>query len=155
MTPDTLNQLFLAAIPGFVHRAAALRVKRDGAWRPITYRELFERVRATSLGFRTIGGQPGDRVAILSENRPEWAFTDYACLALGAADVPVYPTLPAKQVAYILRDSGAKVVCVSTKAQLAKLDSMPRQEEVPALEAGSYFFRCDVHRDMNGTLVAR
>ena len=66
----------------------------------------------------------GDRVAILSENRPEWAITDYACLAARAADVPIYPTLPARQAEYILRDSGAVAVVVSTAAQLEKVRSV-------------------------------
>ena len=57
--------------------------------------------------------RPGDRVAILSENRPEWAIADYACLMCGIADVPIYPTLPAEQIAYILRDSGAVAIFVS------------------------------------------
>ena len=70
--------------------------------------------------------RPGDRVAILSENRPEWAIADYACLAARCADVPIYPTLPAKQVEYILRDSGAVAVFVSTAAQLEKVAGGPR-----------------------------
>ena len=87
----------------------------------LTHREVEERVRAVSVGLRELGIQPGDRVSILSENRPEWAIADYACLCARAADVPIYPTLPAKQVEYILRDSGAVVVFCSTATQLAKL----------------------------------
>jgi long-chain acyl-CoA synthetase len=68
-----------------------------------------------------LGIRAGDRVAILSENRPEWAISDYACLAARCADVPVYPTLPAKQIEYILRDSGAVAIFVSTRAQLEKI----------------------------------
>ena len=73
----------------------------------------------------------GDRIAILSENRPEWAITDYACLAARAADVPIYPTLPARQAEYILRDSGAVGVVVSTPAQLEKILGV--RERLPAL----------------------
>ena len=68
--------------------------------------------------------RPGDRVAILSENRPEWAIADYACLAARCTDVPIYPTLPAKQAEYILRDSGAVAVLVSTAAQLDKVQAV-------------------------------
>ena len=75
--------------------------------------------------------QPGDRVAILSENRPEWAIADYACLALGAADVAIYPNLPSDQVAYILRDCGAVAIFVSTAEQAAKI--APIRGECPAL----------------------
>jgi long-chain acyl-CoA synthetase len=64
---------------------------------------------------------PGDRVAILSENRPEWAITDFACLTIRGADVPLYPTLPARQIEFILRDSGACTVVVSSAEQLRKV----------------------------------
>ena len=84
-----------------------MRAKRGGRWTPISYRELAERVQDLSIGLQELGVRRGDRVAILSENRPEWAITDYACLAARAADVPIYPTLPTRQVEYILRDSGA------------------------------------------------
>jgi len=97
-----------------------MRAKRGGRWIPIGYRELAEQVQDFSLGLLELGVRRGDRVAILSENRPEWAITDYGCLAARAADVPIYPTLPARQAEYILRDSGAVAVVVSTAAQLEK-----------------------------------
>ena len=65
--------------------------------------------------------EKGDRVAILSENRWEWPVTDFAALAMGAVDVPLYPTLTPEQVGYMLRDSGAKVAVVSRKEQYEKL----------------------------------
>ena len=66
------------------------------------------------MGLRELGIRDGDRVAILSENRPEWAIADYACLAARCTDVPIYPTLPARQAEYILRDSGAVALLVSS-----------------------------------------
>ena len=108
-----------------------MRAKRDGRWTPIGYRELAERVQDLSLGLRELGIGRGDRVAILSENRPEWAMTDYACLAARAADVPIYPTLPARQAEYILRDSGAVALVVSTAAQLEKVRAV--RPRLPAL----------------------
>ena len=68
---------------------------------------MADQVQDLSLGLQELGVRRGDRVAILSENRPEWAIADYACLAARCTDVPIYPTLPAKQAEYILRDSGA------------------------------------------------
>lgn len=118
--PGTLNQLFLTAIEKY-RRPDALQVKRDGRYYPISHETLLERVRRISLGLEELGVRGGDRVAILSENRPEWAIVDYATLALGAADVPVYPNLPADQVGYILRDSGACVAFVSNPDQAAKV----------------------------------
>jgi long-chain acyl-CoA synthetase len=118
--PGTLNQLFLAAIEQY-RRPDALQVKRDGRYHPISHETLLERVRRVAFGLDELGVRSGDRVAILSENRPEWAIVDYATLALGAADVPIYPNLPADQVGYILRDSGACVAFVSNPDQAAKI----------------------------------
>jgi len=118
--PGTLNQLFLTAVERY-RRPDALQVKRDGRYHPISHDTLLERVRRVSLGLEELSVRSGDRVAILSENRPEWAIVDYAVLSLGAADVPVYPNLPADQVAYILRDSGACVAFVSNPDQAAKV----------------------------------
>ena len=72
-------------------------------------------------GLNGLGIQPGDRVAILSENRPEWAMADYAILCAGAWSVPIYPTLPAGQVAPLLNDCGARAIFVSTLEQLGKI----------------------------------
>ncbi len=118
--PGTLNQLFFAAIEKH-RRPDTLQVKRDGRYHRISADTLLERVRRVALGVEELGVRAGDRVAILSENRPEWAIVDYATLALGAADVPIYPNLPADQVGYILRDSGACVAFVSNPDQAAKV----------------------------------
>ncbi|HEU4763668.1 MAG TPA: long-chain fatty acid--CoA ligase [Gemmatimonadales bacterium] len=120
-TPRTLNELFFGAVERFADRPIAMRAKRQGAWTPLSYRDLYARVRDLSFGLGALGLRHGDRVALLSENRPEWAIADYACLALGCADVAIYPTLPAKQIEYILNDSGAAAIVVSTPAQLAKI----------------------------------
>ena len=129
--PRTLNELFFQAMDRFADRPVVMRVKREEHWAALSYQDLLEQVHATSLGLLELGVQRGNRVAILAENRPEWAITDYACLAAGCADVPIYPTLPANQVAYILRDSGAVAVCVSNAAQLEKIAAV--RHELPAL----------------------
>ena len=121
MSAGTLTKLFFDGIEKYAGRPAAFRYKAGGQWLPLTYRESAERVKHISLGLLELGIQAGERVALLSENRPEWAFADYACLAARAADVPIYPTLPAKQAEYILRDSGAVAVFCSNEAQLAKI----------------------------------
>ena len=130
--PATLNHLFLAGVEEHGHKPAAMRHKAGGRWQAITHAEVARRVRSVAIALRDAGFAPGDRIAILSENRPEWAITDYGCLAARLADVPVYPTLPAKQIAYVLRDSGAKGVFVSTRQQLAKIEAI--QNDLPALE---------------------
>jgi long-chain acyl-CoA synthetase len=130
--PATLNGLFFDAVARHGNLPAALRRKRDGRWESITHADLHSRVHSVYSALRSLGLAGGDRVAILSENRPEWAITDYACLAARCTDVPVYPTLPAHQVAYILRDSGSRVVFCSNKEQLAKVRSI--RHELPGLE---------------------
>ena len=109
----------------------ALRIRRDGRWVELSYREVADQVEDLSVGLLELGVRAGDRVAILSENRPEWAIADYACLAACCTDVPIYPTLPAKQAEYILRDSGAVAILVSTDAQLEKVLSV--RDRLPAL----------------------
>ncbi|MEO7985189.1 MAG: long-chain fatty acid--CoA ligase [Gemmatimonadales bacterium] len=109
----------------------ALRSKREGRWTDLSYRELADRVQDLSVGLIELGVAPGDRVALLSENRPEWAITDFACLAARCTDVPIYPTLPPKQAEYVLRDSSAVAVLVSTAAQVEKV--LAARERLPAL----------------------
>ena len=123
MKTGTLTQLFFDAAEKYAAKdhPAAFRHKVGDQWTSLKHREVEERVRAVSAGLRELGVQPGDRVALLSENRPEWAIADYACLAARAADVPIYPTLPTKQAEYILRDSGAVAVFCSTAEQLGKV----------------------------------
>lgn len=118
--PGTLTELFFEALEKF-HRDDAYQVKRDGKYQLISHATVHERVRRLALGLQELGLVRGDRVAILSENRPEWAFADWACLTLGMADVPVYPTLPAAQITHILVNSGASAIFVSGDSQAAKI----------------------------------
>ena len=120
--PGTLNALFFDAVAKY-NRPDALQFKADGAYRMISHAELADRVRRVALGLQELGVRPGDRVALLSENRPEWAIADYACLASGVTDVPIYPNLPPEQVAYMLRDSGSVAIFCSTADQSAKIVS--------------------------------
>jgi long-chain acyl-CoA synthetase len=100
----------------------AISCKTGKQWRTLSYREFDEKVRLFSLGLRSLGLERGDRIALLSENRPEWAIADVASLAAGAVTVPIYSTLPPAQVAHILADSGARAILVSDSKQFAKLD---------------------------------
>ena len=120
----TLTRLLFDTVERFGHKPAALRFKAHGTWHDITHKEMLTRVTHLGLGLRRLGVARGDRVAILSENRPEWAIADYACLCIGATDVPIYPTLPAPQIRYILRDAGVVAICVSTDLQLAKIQEI-------------------------------
>ncbi|HEU4570169.1 MAG TPA: long-chain fatty acid--CoA ligase [Gemmatimonadales bacterium] len=130
-TPRTLTEIYFGALDRYLQRPVVMRRKVDGRWTDISYRQLADQVRETSWGLAEIGVRPGDRVAILAENRPEWAVADLACLTARCTDVPIYPTLPARQVEYVLRDSGAVAICVSTQAQCDKI--LEVKAELPAL----------------------
>lgn len=95
--------------------------KVDGKYAGITYAELKEQTRSFAFGLTELGIGKGDKVAILSENRPEWVYADFAILGLGAVDVPLYPSLTSDSVEFILNNSEAKGIIVSTKLQLTKL----------------------------------
>jgi long-chain acyl-CoA synthetase len=131
LTPGTLNTLFFDAIAQF-DRPQAMRYKHNGAYTPISHKEIERRVRHVALGIAAAGAKPGDRIAILSENRPEWAISDYACLTSGVTDVPLYPSLPADQLPYLLNDAGAVAIFVSTAAQAAKIAEI--RSHLPALK---------------------
>ena len=112
-------------------KADALRRHVGGEWRVLSHGEIEERVRRLGCYLTAAGIERGDCVAILSENRPEWAISDYAILCMGGQTVPIYTTLPADQIAYVLRDSGARLIFVSTPEQLAKVEEV--RADLPAL----------------------
>jgi long-chain acyl-CoA synthetase len=124
--PGTLTQLFFSAAER-LDMPDALQTKQDGTYRPISHRQLVTRVRHVAEGLKAIGIQRGERVAILSETRAEWAIADYACLAAGFPNVPVYPSLPADQIAYIMSDSEAVALFVSTVSQAKKVQEIRPQ----------------------------
>jgi long-chain acyl-CoA synthetase len=121
--PGTLTEIFFESAEGY-NLPHAYQVKRDGKYQPIPHTDVLRRVRHIALGLGSIGVQRGDRVGIMSENRPEWALADWACLCSGMTDVPVYPTLPAEQIVHPLNDSGTVALFVSNADQAAKAKSV-------------------------------
>ncbi|MDQ6611835.1 MAG: long-chain fatty acid--CoA ligase, partial [Gemmatimonadota bacterium] len=119
-TPGTVNELFFGAVEKF-DLPNALSHKVKGVWVSLSHRVVLERVRRVALGMTVLGIKNGDRVGLLSENRPEWAIIDYACICAGFTDVPIYSTLPAEQIPYLLNDSGARIVFASTSDQAKKV----------------------------------
>ena len=132
----TLNDIILL-IAGREYRET-LRHKRAGTWVSIEAGEMFRQVVWVTRGLERLGVVPGDRVALLSENRPEWAVADFSILGRGAVTVPIYPTLPAASCEYILQDSGACGIVVSNKAHLEKIrsvwDRLPQLRFAVAME---------------------
>ena len=98
----------------------ALRHKKKGIWHSVTWQQYFEASRALGLALADAGVASGECVAILSENRPEWLYTDLGAQAMGMLGVGIYPTSSAPQLAYILQDSGARVLVVENQEQLDK-----------------------------------
>lgn len=125
MNIQTINDVFYTVIDR--NSDGIMQIKRNGQWATISSRELYHRVTGTAKMLERWGIKRGDRVAILSENRPEWAIADYATMLLGAVSVPIYATLTADQVSWLLNDAGVRVLFVSTKEHLEKVLSVRSQ----------------------------
>lgn len=115
----TLNDVFLHATSRGAERATLTQA--GDAWQPVSCNALYWRTQRLAAWLQSHGVGKGDRVALIAENRSEWAVTDFACLAIGAVDVPMFPTLTADQTAAQLRDSGARIAVVSTQALAARV----------------------------------
>jgi long-chain acyl-CoA synthetase len=103
----------------------AMLAPEQGEFRPISYKELYETAHSYAGVIDSFGLKKGDRLVILSENCPEWAFADWACQTLGIVIVPIYPTLPSDQAQYIVKDCGATVVVAGDAGQAKKMDGVP------------------------------
>ncbi|HUQ30680.1 MAG TPA: long-chain fatty acid--CoA ligase [Pyrinomonadaceae bacterium] len=132
----TLPALCLAAIRKYA-KEDALNHKRAGQWINISAEVFEERVRRIALGLSELGIRAGDRVALLSENRPEWSIVDLAILSLGAVNVPIYTTQAVEQVQYILEDSGARLIFVSGRKVFKH--ARPGIERASAIEGFVFF----------------
>jgi long-chain acyl-CoA synthetase len=126
-----LPALFLRAMRRHANHAV-FGSRRGDTWTWMSSQDAVLAVRETAAGLVSAGLKPGERVALLSENRPEWLLTDLGVQFAAGADVPVYPTLPPEQTAFLLRDSGARFAVVSTRDQAAKLAKV--RGDMPALE---------------------
>jgi len=109
---DTLAQVVLDTVKNYP-KPDFMLYKKEGRYQPVSTEELGRRVKHLCLGLRDLGLQKGDKVVILSENRPEWVITDHANLCLGVSTVPIYTSLVPEQIKYIIDDSDAKAVVVS------------------------------------------
>ena len=126
--PQTLNDILFAIVE---RRQDRVMLVREGSqWAPVSSQEFYRDVAGVARALNQWGLLKGDRLAILSENRMEWPVADFASLMLGLVVVPIYSTLTAQQAAYILCDSGARVVVISTEKQLEKVLSIKDQTAV-------------------------
>ena len=128
----TLISMFDQTVQQFGEQPALAHKPKGGTYQDITYSEFGDSVDAFSKGLKALKVEKEDRIAILSENQPEWAISDFGILKAGGINVPMFSTLTPAQVGYILNDSGAKIICVSTKNQLDKVIQI--RDGVEALE---------------------
>src|SRR5437660_1924416 len=128
MSLQTLNDILFAVCSN--RRDRVMLQRGAQGWSPISSTEIYRGVVGITRTLESWGVRKGDRVAILSENRPEWTLTDFAVLALGAVTVPIYATQTTEQTAFIINNSGARVIAVSTKNQLEKVLAIQQQTPV-------------------------
>ena len=122
-TVTTVSQLFLHLCRTY-HKPDQMLSKIEGFYRPISGAEIETRVRRLSLGLRALGLRPGDKVIILSENRPEWVITDFAILCAGAVTVPIYTSLMPEQIRFLINDSEAKIIVCSNRDLWLKVEAV-------------------------------
>jgi long-chain acyl-CoA synthetase len=127
--PRTLNDIYAVTIG--IDRPAIMKYKRGDQWVDVSVPEFEANVRGLACALHEMGVKAGDRVAILSENRPEWTMADFAILCASGVSVPVYPTLLGWQIEYILNDAGTVAVICSDHEQLAKIQEI--RSHVPCL----------------------
>ncbi len=123
---STLNDLFLR-VASAANPRAILWQDEFGQWQPISSDQIYQRVRQLGKTFLKWDANKGDRIALISENRWEWAIADFAVLAIGAVDVPIYPTLTGEQIPELMRDSDCRIAVVSTRQQFDKLNAVRAQ----------------------------
>src|SRR5947199_5690934 len=131
MSIATLNDIYFAAVERKLDR---MMLYRDaGTWQSVSSQEFGRNVARIARALYDWGIRAEDRIAILSENRPEWPMADMACLLLGAVTVPLYTTLTAEQTAFALNDSGCRAIFLSSDQQLHKVLSILSQTQIKYL----------------------
>ncbi|MGO9448546.1 MAG: AMP-dependent synthetase/ligase [Solirubrobacteraceae bacterium] len=139
-TPQTIADLVPHAAERFGDRVA-IRYKRDGAWQDVSYAELDEIVRETALGLIDLGIEPGERVCILANTRPEWSYADLAATSAGAIVVPIYQTNSPEECHWVISDSDACAIVCEDASQLAKIaairDTLPSLRTIVVIDPPS------------------
>jgi len=144
MEPKTLVQMFWDVVEKHGAKTSLMK-KVEGNYQGFSYQEFGQRVKNFALGLASLGITHGDRVALISENRPEWAISDFAILSLGATNVPIYPTITPQQIEYILKDSGSRLIIVSTPELLNKV--LEIFDQLPALQKVIYMDDSGIKKD--------
>ncbi|HZB88975.1 MAG TPA: AMP-binding protein, partial [Terracidiphilus sp.] len=120
---STINDLF-CRVAAAASAQAILWQDEHGVWQTISSDQIYQRTRALAETFLSWGARKGARIALISENRWEWAVADFAMLGIGAVNVPIYPTLTGEQIAVLIEDAGCRIAVVSTRQQFDKLNAV-------------------------------
>jgi long-chain acyl-CoA synthetase len=126
---SVINELFLRVADSANARAIVWQ-DEFGQWQPISSDQIYQRVRRLAETFLAWGAKKGERIALISENRWEWAIADFATLAIGAVDVPIYPTLTGEQIAVLIHDAGCRTAIVSSRPLFDKLNAVRDQTQL-------------------------
>ena len=118
--PRTVPEILFNTIEKFPQNIA-LKIKKGESYQSYTYKELGEQVEIMTNALAGLGLKAGDKIAILSNNRPEWPISDFSIFCLGAITVPVYQTLPPNQIEYILKDADTRAIFVENQEQFDKI----------------------------------
>jgi long-chain acyl-CoA synthetase len=137
LSEKTMNDVFHNRVHKYGDRLA-IEKKMGGVWHGTTWNEYYDRARAVGLGLWSLGVRKGNMVSLLSENRLEWLYTDMGSLGIGVCVIPVYPTLAAEEIEYILNNSESKVIVPENKNQLKKVleivDKCPGLEKIIVMD---------------------
>jgi long-chain acyl-CoA synthetase len=137
MGDETIGGMLKPRVEKYGDRAMMRRRVGD-TWKEISWNEFYDKAKKLGLALISTGINPGDRVAIFSPNSPEWQMVDMATVSIGAADVPLYATITAKQAEYIISDSGSKVVFVGTEDHMKRVlevrDNLPELKKIVTLD---------------------
>jgi long-chain acyl-CoA synthetase len=137
MSDDTIGGMLKSRVEKYGDRVM-MKHKTNGTWSDISWNEFYDKARKLGLALISTGIDPGDRVAIFSPNSPRWQMADMAIQSIGAANVPLYATVTAKQAEYIISDSGSKVVFVGTADHLKRVlevrDDLPELKKIVTLD---------------------
>jgi long-chain acyl-CoA synthetase len=144
MEAKTLAEMFQNVVTKHGQKTSLMQ-KVAGEFKGFSYAEFGERVKNFALGLASLGITHGDRVALISENRPEWAISDFGMLSIGATNVPIYPTITAQQIEYILKDSGSRLIIVSKADLLEKIFQI--KANLPALQKVIYIDEAETKKD--------
>lgn len=144
MEPKTLVEMFQEVVKKHGQKTSLMQ-KVAGEYQGFSYAEFGERVKNFALGLASLGITHSDRIAMISENRPEWAISDFGILSLGATNVPIYPTITAQQIEYILKDSGSRLIIVSKPDLLEKI--LQIKDNLPALQKVIYIDEAETKKD--------